>query len=156
MSQRGRFLLSDIAAYRIADTVAIRYLNPLTTGDCTMTTTMEHEAAPLAHADFATLTSLAWPDPTPEMLGDPRFNAIWQAIKAWDISVPGAYGGYCGATGNHVRAILDAIAKVSGPLVMGTRGPSAAEMLANPREVQERCTSPDTGNEGELGSEGRP
>ena len=52
-----------------------------------------------------------WPDPTPEMLNDPRFEAIWQAIKTWDINVPNAYGGYCGATGNHVRAILDALAQ---------------------------------------------
>lgn len=52
-----------------------------------------------------------WPDPTPEMLEDPKFNAIWSAIKTWDINVPEAYGGYCGATGNHVRAILDALPK---------------------------------------------
>jgi hypothetical protein len=50
-----------------------------------------------------------WPDPTPEMLADPAFEKVWQAIKSWDINVPGAYGGYCGATGNHVRAILDAL-----------------------------------------------
>lgn len=54
--------------------------------------------------------NLAWPDPTPEMLaGNPMFDAIWNAIKSWDINVPGAYNGYCGATGNHVRAIYDAI-----------------------------------------------
>lgn len=51
-----------------------------------------------------------WPDPTPEMLqGDDLFDAIWNTIKAWDINVPYAYGGYCGATGNHVRAIYDAV-----------------------------------------------
>lgn len=50
-----------------------------------------------------------WPDPTPEMLADPTFEAIWQVIKSWDINVPAAYSGYCGATGNHVRAILDAL-----------------------------------------------
>jgi hypothetical protein len=53
-----------------------------------------------------------WPDPTPEMLNDPQFEAIWQVIKSWDIHVPEAYSGYCGATGNHVRAILDALATV--------------------------------------------
>jgi hypothetical protein len=53
-----------------------------------------------------------WPNPTPEMLEDPLFNAIWNVIKSWDINVPAAYDGYCGATGNHVRAILEAI----GPL----------------------------------------
>lgn len=51
-----------------------------------------------------------WPDPTPEMLNSPKFEAIWQCIKRWDINVPNAYTGYCGATGNHVRAILDALA----------------------------------------------
>ena len=48
-------------------------------------------------------------DPTPEMLNLPEFEAIWQAIKRWDINVPGAYHGHCGATGNHVRVILDAV-----------------------------------------------
>lgn len=50
-----------------------------------------------------------WLDPTSEMLQDPRFEAIWQVIKTWDINVPQAYRGYSGATGNHVRAILDAL-----------------------------------------------
>lgn len=50
-----------------------------------------------------------WPDPTPEMLASPEFEAVWQCIKRWDINVPDAYVGYCGATGNHVRAILDAL-----------------------------------------------
>lgn len=53
---------------------------------------------------------LPWPDPTPEMLATREFDAVWKCIKDWDISVPQAYGGYCGATGNHVRAILDALA----------------------------------------------
>lgn len=52
---------------------------------------------------------IPWPGPTPEMLQDPRFEIVWQVIRTWDINVPGAYEGYCGATGNHVRAILDAL-----------------------------------------------
>ena len=52
---------------------------------------------------------LPWPDPSPDMLEDPAFEAIWQTIKSWDINVPEVYNGYCGATGNHVRAILDAL-----------------------------------------------
>ncbi len=52
----------------------------------------------------------AWPNPTPEMLATPEFEAVWQCIKSWDINVPAAYNGYSGATGNHVRAILDALA----------------------------------------------
>lgn len=50
-----------------------------------------------------------WLDPTPEMLASPQFEAVWQCIKSWDINVPAAYSGYMGATGNHVRAILDAL-----------------------------------------------
>lgn len=53
--------------------------------------------------------TIPWLDPTPEMLASPEFEAVWQCIKLWDINVPGAYNGYCGATGNHVRAILDAL-----------------------------------------------
>ncbi len=56
--------------------------------------------------------TIPWPDPTPEMLADRKFEAIWQCIKTWDINVPDAYGGHMGATGNHVRAILDALAKI--------------------------------------------
>lgn len=54
----------------------------------------------------------AWPDPTPEMLKLSEFEAVWKCIKYWDINVPYAYKGYCGATGNHVRAILDALSAV--------------------------------------------
>ncbi len=57
-----------------------------------------------------------WPDPTPEMLRTPEFEAIWQTIKTWDINVPAAYGGYCGATGNHVRAIMDALDRFAAPM----------------------------------------
>lgn len=53
-----------------------------------------------------------WPDPTPEMLASPEFEAIWQCIERWDINVPEAYAGYTGATGNHVRAILDAVSRL--------------------------------------------
>ena len=59
---------------------------------------------------------IPWPDPTPKMIATPEFEAIWQCIKTWDINVPDAYGGYCGATGNHVRAILDSL-KAAGLVV---------------------------------------
>jgi hypothetical protein len=55
------------------------------------------------------LPVIAWPDPKPEELDMPEFNAVWKAIKSWDINVPEVYMGYCGATGNHVKAILDAL-----------------------------------------------
>lgn len=60
---------------------------------------------------YGKVPKVPWPDPTPEMLDDPTFNAIWNVIKTWDINVPAVYVGYCGATGNHVRAILDALPK---------------------------------------------
>ncbi len=52
-----------------------------------------------------------WPDPTPEMCGTPEFNAVWECIKTWDICVPEVDGDgmYSGATGNHVRSIIDAL-----------------------------------------------
>lgn len=55
-----------------------------------------------------------WPDPTPEMLATLEFEKVWQCIKRWDINVPDAYAGYCGATGNHVRAILDSLTPDEG------------------------------------------
>jgi len=58
-----------------------------------------------------------WPDPTPAMLNDPVFEAIWNVIKTWDINVPAVYKGYCGATGNHVRAIHDAVGMVIAALL---------------------------------------
>lgn len=55
------------------------------------------------------INPIPWPDPLPEDLRTPEFEAIWQTIKTWDINVPEAYSGYCGASGNHVKAILDAL-----------------------------------------------
>jgi hypothetical protein len=64
--------------------------------------------------------NLNWRSPTPEMLnGDPLFDAIWNVIKSWDVNVPGVYIGYCGANGNHARAIYEAVA--------GFRAPAASE-----------------------------
>jgi len=54
-----------------------------------------------------------WPDPTSEMMDDPIFNAIWEAIRTWDINAPDAYWGYMSATGNHVRAIYDSVMKTA-------------------------------------------
>lgn len=53
--------------------------------------------------------TVPWRDPEPTELETPEFRAVWAAIKSWDINVPEAYEGYCGATGNHVVAILDAL-----------------------------------------------
>lgn len=64
-----------------------------------------------------------WPDPTPEMLASPEFEAVWQCIKEWDINVPDAYVGYCGATGNHVRAILDALREPKPSVIMIKNAP---------------------------------
>ena len=56
--------------------------------------------------------SKSMPNPTPQMLNnDPFFEAIWMAIKNWDINVPEYYNGYCGANGSHVAIIYEAIMK---------------------------------------------
>ncbi len=55
-------------------------------------------------------TDKNWPDPTAEMIRSKDFNAVWAAIKTWDINVPEVDGDlYSGATGNHARAILEAL-----------------------------------------------
>jgi hypothetical protein len=55
-----------------------------------------------------------YPDPSPEMLnGDPLFDAIWKAIKGWDISRHND-GLYSGPTGNDARHIYDAITRAQG------------------------------------------
>lgn len=55
----------------------------------------------------------AMPNPTEADLKDPLFEAVWQAIKAWDVNVPGYYEGYTGASGSHVMLILDEIRKLA-------------------------------------------
>lgn len=50
-----------------------------------------------------------WVSPRAKDLVAKDFNAIWESIKSWDINVPEAYQGYCGATGNHVMHILFAL-----------------------------------------------
>jgi hypothetical protein len=52
------------------------------------------------------------PNPSEEDLKNPTFNAIFQAIKTWDVNVPNSYVGYCGLNGSHVKIILDAINSV--------------------------------------------
>jgi hypothetical protein len=51
------------------------------------------------------------PSPTEADLKDPKFNAIWEVIKTWDVNVPAFYTGYSGATGSHVMLILEALRK---------------------------------------------
>lgn len=50
-----------------------------------------------------------WPDPTPEMMESDEFNAIWNLMKDWEVHIPD--GDHGSVTGNHVRAIIDAINK---------------------------------------------
>ncbi len=59
------------------------------------------------------INPIPWPDPSPDDLSSPEFEAIWQTIKTWDINVPEAYVGYCGASGNHAKAILDALRQIT-------------------------------------------
>ncbi len=50
-----------------------------------------------------------WRSPSCFEVSSPEFNAIWDVIKSWDVNVPEVYTGYCGANGNHVIAVLEAI-----------------------------------------------
>ena len=53
-------------------------------------------------------------EPTKEDLESPMFNAVWNAIKKWDIQrVYGA--GYAGATGTDVMTILNALKNAPSP-----------------------------------------
>jgi hypothetical protein len=49
------------------------------------------------------------PNPTDADIASPQFNAIWSAIKSWDVNVPECYELYCGANGSHVMLILNAL-----------------------------------------------
>ena len=52
-----------------------------------------------------------YPDPTPDDLNDPEFNAVWNAIKGWDLCRFPSIGLVEGATGNDVMHILLALRK---------------------------------------------
>jgi hypothetical protein len=55
---------------------------------------------------------MSYPDPTPEMLdNNPLFDAIWNAIKRWEISRYND-GLYSGPSGNDARHIYDAVMEV--------------------------------------------
>lgn len=79
-----------------------------------------------------------WPDPTPAMLRDPIFNAIWNEVKAWDVAVPGAYQGYIGGTGNHARAIYDAVRAAVPPRLVFEIAKADPEAVAELRRQIER------------------
>lgn len=58
-----------------------------------------------------------WRDPLPEELNTIEFKAVWECIKKWDIATGLDKNNdgndlYCGATGNHVVAILDCLRRV--------------------------------------------
>lgn len=49
------------------------------------------------------------PSPTESDIKSEEFNAIWDVIKNWDISAPDYYNGYSGASGSHVKLLLEAL-----------------------------------------------
>lgn len=66
----------------------------------------------------------AYPDPTPEDLKRPEFEAVWRAIRGWDIGrepPPGRQRLYAGATGNEVMHILNALPKTDDGTVDAVR-----------------------------------
>lgn len=55
------------------------------------------------------------PEPDEAMLESKDFQAVWQAIKSWDIAVPGYLNGnHTGAMGNHAAHIVRVLNKVLG------------------------------------------
>ena len=54
-----------------------------------------------------------WRDPSDSELNNPLWNAIWEAIKSWDIKTP-RDSGYHGATGTEVSRIYDVVARAQG------------------------------------------
>ena len=65
------------------------------------------EASPAATSGPA-VTVFDYPNPTEADQADPVFEAIWQAIKRWDVSRGGG-ALYSGATGSDVMHILQAV-----------------------------------------------
>lgn len=87
-----------------------------------------------------TVLPASYPDPTPAMLdGDRLFDAIWDAIKGWDLQ-RGPYAGYAGATGNDARRIYEAVL-ATGLVAQGSGAdflevePSEAERAAWPQQT---------------------
>lgn len=50
--------------------------------------------------------------PSRSEIDSDEFNALWEIIKTWDISVPEYYSGYTGGNGSHVKLILDGLRSV--------------------------------------------
>lgn len=70
--------------------------------------------------NFRMASQSKYRDPSTEELESPLFEAIWKAIKSWDISRE-SNGLYSGATGTDVCIILDAIKAVI-PLALRPTG----------------------------------
>lgn len=85
---------------------------------------------------------MSYRDPTKAETQTPEFEAIWQAIKRWDINVPDQYAGYCGATGNHVMTILDALRDAKLSLVLAT--PPTENEIAVGRLLAEQAKQTET------------
>lgn len=72
-------------------------------------------AAEAGKAPGGKAEDFGYPDPTEADLADPSFEAVWQAIKGWDVSrEPGTHRMYAGTTGNDVMRILAALRAEAG------------------------------------------
>lgn len=98
----------------LADTVALRAVEPEYNDDFDPLPAgwLEEDSASVPASRVLPFERTApWQAPTEAQLASPEFEALWQAIKQWDIGVPGAYTGYTGAQGEHVVTILKALAR---------------------------------------------
>lgn len=97
-------------------------------------------------------------NPLPSELNSPVFNAVWDVIKSWDINVPSEYEGYCGATGNHVAAIIDALKLVeeqntptnNEPANIIERAEKCANAIVPDAQSSEAPVQHNSGTEGHL------
>ncbi len=65
-----------------------------------------------AKSSFRSYYSKPMPSPSKSEIDSEEFNALWDVIKTWDISVPEYYSGYTGGNGSHVKLLLDVLKPV--------------------------------------------
>ena len=81
------------------------------------------------------------PNPTEDDFSDPAFEAIWIAIKDWDINTP-HYEGYCGGNGSHVKLILEALREAN---VLPSRDLRQIARAAHSAQIREAKAAENSG-----------
>jgi hypothetical protein len=99
-----------------------------------------YEAIP--YSEFQISNSFEWrrnfglgPNPSPEDLEDPFFEAIWETIRSWDINK--SPFGQSEATGNDVMLILEAIR----PIIKQIMIEDPALLVTSPHPFYRECAT---------------